>query len=80
MATESVATQRREPFYLPSESVNEAAELLHKAQGVLACISEGSGAAGEHAVANACWAVDGLLERVDAIVSMRQETAGEDER
>ena len=80
MSVEELVSPNLQPFYLPIDSVNEAGGLLHQAQGVLACIGEGGGAAGEHATADACWAVHTLLERVDAIVCMRNAATEETAR
>lgn len=70
-ATKTTTTEPRQPFYLPMDDVNKANELLHQACGVLACVGTGGGAAGDEAVACACWGVESLLKQVEAIVNMR---------
>jgi hypothetical protein len=75
MATESVSTQSRAPFYLPIDDVDSAQVLLSQASGVLECMGEGGPQVGDKALANACWAVIGILEQVGAIVSSRKPAA-----
>jgi len=75
MATESVATQPSTTWYLPFEEVNRANDTAHKLRSVVECIRSASlsrDEPSEGAIAGACWLACDLIDKLEAIATIRQ--------
>lgn len=60
-------------FVLPFDQMNRAGELLAQARGIAAVVGAAAPTEGElpeHAISNACWAIQELLEQVEKITSL----------
>jgi hypothetical protein len=75
MATESVATQRPAPWYLPFDDVTRANDVAYKLRSLVECIRSASlsdDEPPEDAIAGACWLARDLVDELEAIATMRQ--------
>lgn len=74
-ATKTTTTEPRQPFYLPHEQVDRADELCFRIRGILGCIRSASlsnGLLADEDIAGACMAVDGMVQELENVVSLRQ--------
>lgn len=80
MATESVATINRNPFYLPNDAVNLGDTLCIQIQGIVGCIQAASlsnDAPADGDIANACWVVNDLAAELREVIAKRQKVREE---
>lgn len=63
-------------FVLPFDQMNRAGELLSQARGIAAVVGAAAPKEGElpeHAISNACWAIQEILDQVEKITGLQSE-------